>query len=194
MRRSRRQITAILGAAALALALTACSGGAADTPGGAETLAATADDGGGGEGAAAADDSGTVTVEITGGSHAGSYTRDGSLSCASLGDGRWINFAPGAGGDDEIASLSLYYLPGGIDADGIDTPFPGEHRHLSIKFGVPIASGDNGIDMVDGDAGSLELAAPSLEPSGRPVHHFIATTADGVSRTIAAAVAEFPSY
>lgn len=201
MRRFVTHLTAILGAGALVLALAACSGGDGTTADTAEVTSADsgspADDEGdsaSGSGADAGEDEGTVTVVVASGSHAGTYTRSGNLQCTNFGDGRWIVFAPGQGADDEVASLELYYLPGGIDADSIDTPYPGEHGHLSISFGSPIASGDNQIIMEDNDGGSLELAVPSLDDTMRPIHNFVATTADGVSMTISAAVADCPSY
>ncbi|MBN9609367.1 MAG: hypothetical protein BGO26_06850 [Actinobacteria bacterium 69-20] len=161
-----------------------------DTGGGAggDTAGDTGGSGSGSAGAAASE--GSVTLDIASGPHAGTHTRTGDLKCQRYGDGFWMVFSPDGGGADDIAMMNLYWMPQGVDA--ANSPFAGKHQLLEVKFGSPIASGDNAITLDDA-GGSLEFAVPSIANNGYPVFPFLAKTADGVDIKVTTTVPECPA-
>lgn len=158
---------------------------------GTDSSDASGDTGGSGSGSAgAAASEGSVTLDIASGPHAGTHTRTGDLKCQRYGDGFWMVFSPDDGGADDIAMMNLYWMPQGVDA--ANSPYAGKHQLLEVKFGSPIASGDNAITLDDA-GGSLEFAVPSIANNGYPVFPFLAKTADGVDIKVTTTVPECPA-
>lgn len=152
---------------------------------------AAGDTGGSGSGSAGAPATeGSVTLDIASGPHAGTHTRTGDLKCQRYGDGFWMVFSPDGGGADDIAMMNLYWMPPGVDA--ANSPYAGKHQLLEVKFGSPIASGDNAMTLDDA-GGSLEFAVPSIANNGYPVFPFLAKTADGVDIKVTTTVPVCPA-